>query len=169
LKENLFYVDAEFPDWHRMNPISIGLVAQSGESFYVELTDGWSLDDCSSFVRENVLPMLMGGKHACTTAEAKTRLYRWILSFGQRPLFVSDSHWDLDLMQAFLPALQSRMEMVQWNSPEGWKCFVQARELFFELPGSCKHHALHDALALKAGMDAAGLFSSLSTSLGIKD
>lgn len=38
--------------------ISLALVSESGKEFYVELTDTYSVEDCSDFVIQNVLPQL---------------------------------------------------------------------------------------------------------------
>jgi len=53
------FLDCEFTQLNQYSKlISLALVSQSGEEFYVELTNTYSLDDCSDFVIQNVLPQL---------------------------------------------------------------------------------------------------------------
>lgn len=42
--------------------LSIGMVADSGEELYIELTNGWSEDNCSYWVMNNTLPLLGNGE-----------------------------------------------------------------------------------------------------------
>lgn len=74
--------------------ISIGLVAQDGREFYVELRDGWSPEDCSDFVQLQVLPHLEG-LQTMTLATLKIALKEWIEAFSCEVSLVTDSpDWD---------------------------------------------------------------------------
>lgn len=53
--------------------LSIGLVAENGAEFYIELTDGWSEENCSAWVREHVIPLLGKGAR-CTRREVGRRI-----------------------------------------------------------------------------------------------
>jgi hypothetical protein len=58
----IFY-DTEFNELGPEFPIeliSIGMVADDGREYYAVAADGWRLDHCSDWVRENVLPYLGG-------------------------------------------------------------------------------------------------------------
>lgn len=51
------FLDCEFTQLNQASKlISLALVSESGEEFYVELTDTYSFEDCSDFVIQNVLP-----------------------------------------------------------------------------------------------------------------
>jgi len=53
------FLDCEFTQLNQESRlISLALVAESGEEFYVELKDTYSVEDCSDFVIQNVLPQL---------------------------------------------------------------------------------------------------------------
>lgn len=50
------YIDTEFTDFTDPQLISIGMAAESGETFYAELP--YDLTRCSPFVRDVVIPLL---------------------------------------------------------------------------------------------------------------
>lgn len=54
------FLDTEFTDLINDGKlISIGLVSSEGErTFYAELTDSYQLEDCSQFVKNEVIPLL---------------------------------------------------------------------------------------------------------------
>lgn len=61
--------------------ISRGIVSEDGRrEFGVELMDTWQLDDCSDFVKREVLPLLQG--LTIPSSVARERLIRW---FGDAP------------------------------------------------------------------------------------
>jgi hypothetical protein len=54
-----WFLDTEFAENGEMiKLISLALVSEYGEEYYVCLVDGWSLDDCNDWVKANVLPKL---------------------------------------------------------------------------------------------------------------
>lgn len=60
------YLDCEFSQLSTAAKlISLALVAEDGREVYVELLDSWSIEDCSDFVIEIVLPQLWGGPTPC--------------------------------------------------------------------------------------------------------
>jgi hypothetical protein len=85
----LFFLDTEYTGLGQAHPklISLVLVAEDGSrEFHVELTNTWTLDDCTSFVQRNVLPHLSGrpphlGRRWWDNvpfAVARLRLSQWI-------------------------------------------------------------------------------------------
>ena len=56
------FLDTEFTSLESPKLISIGLVAADGQEFYRELTDGWTIAECTMFVLGWVLPWLSDGK-----------------------------------------------------------------------------------------------------------
>lgn len=161
MRECRFYIDAEFPDWDHVTPISVGLVAEDGDSLYVEFSDGWSLTDCSEFVCENILPLLGDVSSRLTTEDAVRSIYRWIISKTQRPVFVCDSHYDVDILSALVPKLVARYDVLRWDCQRQWDMFTAGQQAAYGKIGyKWKHHALCDARALMAGVISAGHPSS---------
>lgn len=98
--------------------ISIGLVSQSGEqTFYAELNDSWTQQQCSSFVVEAVLPHLEGGAAVMHLEEMRSRLQSWITSFDEPVTLVSDNVVDWE----WLCNLELGMKNVA-----GWQLFGQS-------------------------------------------
>lgn len=56
------FFDTEFTNFTNPQLISIGLAAEDGQEFYCELTDTWTLPECSLFVVGWVLPWLSWGR-----------------------------------------------------------------------------------------------------------
>jgi len=65
------FLDTEFTDLSKPRLISLGLVSEDRQEFYRELTDTWTLDQCSLFVIAWVLPLLDDGN---TERRLKERL-----------------------------------------------------------------------------------------------
>lgn len=91
------FLDTEFTDLHpEARLISIALVVDENNFFYAELTDTYSFDDCSNFVKSNVLPILRGGDCRMNYFECSLKLGNWIESLGDRCVIASDApSWDM--------------------------------------------------------------------------
>lgn len=99
------FLDTEFtqlrPDYKL---ISIALVDEDENYFYAELNDTYRIEDCSDFVKENVLPFLKGGKYVMSEYDCKLALCKWIEDRNVPCVICNDApNWDLPL---FLPLLQ---------------------------------------------------------------
>ncbi|HEY3328185.1 MAG TPA: hypothetical protein VGK14_13605 [Novimethylophilus sp.] len=133
--------------------ISIGLVTQSGDkTFYAELADTWTKQQCSSFVTEAVLPHLEGGAAVMHLEEMRSRLQSWITSFDEPVILVSDNVVDWEWFYNL---------NLGTNNITGWQLFRPE----LAKPGQAKHeamraieqyhqkhpwhHALHDAIGLQ--------------------
>ena len=92
----LVFFDTEFTDFAEdAKLISIGLVTETGNSFYAELSDTYTVEDCSEFVLEHVLPKLDGGAARMTFKELQSQLYDWLESLGDPVTLTTDSvAWD---------------------------------------------------------------------------
>lgn len=90
------FLDTEFTGLHRdAKLISIALVAETGEEFYVELTDEYGKEDCSDFVVKTVLPQLDLQRHGKTLADAKEQLQKFFHRFDVNLQICSDApEWD---------------------------------------------------------------------------
>ncbi|WP_318557281.1 3'-5' exoribonuclease [Geobacter anodireducens] len=151
----LLFLDTEFTDLTYGRLISIGLVADTGESFYAELTDGWQLADCSQFVKDVVLPLLQGGSAAMTRTEARQRLSQWIQGFTAPVWILSDAtDFDWPLVKGLLSgAMPSNLIpypalFMPANFTDLQPQLLECRQR--TLAGRPEHHALYDAEALRA-------------------
>jgi hypothetical protein len=92
------FLDCEFTQLNRDSKlISLALVSESGQEFYVELTDTYSIEDCSDFVIQNVLPQLDPLRYGQSLVEARASLRRFLSCFDEELEVCSDApHWDWD-------------------------------------------------------------------------
>ena len=140
------FLDCEFTDFLACELISIGLVAADGREFYGERSD---YDDaaCNAFVRAAVLSQLGNWPDRVFTREGlRAALLEWLSTFdGGYVCMDNATDWDV-----LLDVLDTR--------PSGWKGLLVGqlvnnaeRERYFAEHGG-RHHALHDARALRASI-----------------
>lgn len=78
--------------------VSLALVADSGQEFYVELLDTYDVTGCSEFVIEHVLPRLNPSVYGQTLVEAQTSLSGFLACFDESLEICTDApDWDWDL------------------------------------------------------------------------
>ena len=145
------FLDCEFTQLNaQAKLISLALVAEGGREFYVELTDGYELQDCSAFVIEHVLPKLDLAKHGCTTVEAQKRLAAFVAGLHANleicsdapgydwgffcELMYVDGRWPVNVLNRPLNLIEMYNEL-------------EAEGVEIEPPG-LPHHALLDARIL---------------------
>ncbi len=150
----LVFLDTEFTDFIDIELISIGLVSEDGRrTFYAERSDYRREASCD-FVRHAVEPLL--GKDVaatCTRDELSRRLAAWLTSLDGTIVLACDSQHDIDLL----------LDAVDGNLPPNVKArplqlanhrsdplFNEAEYRFYAQEGVQRHHALHDAQALRA-------------------
>ncbi|MGV8864229.1 MAG: hypothetical protein ACOH2T_24070 [Pseudomonas sp.] len=92
------FLDCEFTQLNKDTKlISLALVALTGEEFYVELSDTYTIHDCSDFVIQNVLPQLDVCALGKPFTEAQALLWRFLGSFDMELEICSDApEWDWD-------------------------------------------------------------------------
>lgn len=92
------FLDCEFSQLNKDTKlISLALVAESGQEFYVELLDTYGITDCSEFVIEHVLPQLNPSLHGQTFAEAQASLNGFLARFDEVTEICTDApDWDWD-------------------------------------------------------------------------
>ena len=139
-----FFLDCEFTDFAHRDLISLAIVSEEADEFYVELTD-FTEKHCSDFVRATVLPQLGHyPERRMNRSLAASKLSTWLADFAlkPRPVLCFDYAGDLELLEALAGAL-----------PKGWKTqFSGLRvdlaktEAWFQAHGG-RHHALMDARA----------------------
>jgi hypothetical protein len=154
LTPKLLFLDTEFTDLEYPQLISIGLVAECGESFYSEMSNGWSDEGCTPFVRQHILPQLTAGDFLQERSFAARRLADWLADFGCQLRVVTDApgyDWVLmlDLLAGLVPANLSPEPLAFYSDsfPELVPLLQEARERAFA--SATPHHALNDAEALR--------------------
>ncbi len=132
--------------------ISAGLVAEDGKEFYVELSDGWTMDECTLFVRSVVLPLMdHDPKTTFTRESAADVVAAWLRELGDVEIVV-DARDDEYLLKLLLGQrvedLSIAWRYLTWSSGSEALEFDQCLESLFENEPR-RHHALVDARALR--------------------
>lgn len=136
------YIDTEFTQLSaERRLISLALVAADGAEFYVELSDGWELADCSEFVVEIVLPQLDLATHGRPRAEAGAALHAFLAGLGAVEVVGDALAWDWPLLLELLgaPGLPGNV----------LGCRQVDDPLAVLPPEEVPHHALLDARLLR--------------------
>ena len=140
------FLDTEFTDLRVPELISLGIVSEATDEFYVEL--GFNHAACSPFVVTTVLPLLANKPR--TRENVADDLRGWLARF-ERPVVVYDSpiDWAMFLWlfaDVQVPADGLLLVYDQW----GWQRFEKNIDAHFENHRTARrHHALHDAKALR--------------------
>lgn len=151
----LIFLDTEYTDEDRRELVSVGMVTEDGQhSIYQERTD-FPRTWCNRFVVDNVLPHLGHDAAAvCTMPELGQRLRTWFQTLPRRVQLACDSRIDRDLllmaMDGAMPANVSPM-LCDLRPLIDTTVYDKAVDRYHEHPAHPKHHALHDALAHRAG------------------
>ena len=150
----LVFMDTEFTDFDYPQLISIGLVSETGESFYAEMSNGWSREGCSPFVAEHILPQLIAGDFLQERCYAGRRLADWLAGHPGPVRVVTDApgyDWVLmlELLAGIAPANMYPDPVTFYSDgfPELVPLLQEARAKAFA--DSLAHHALNDAEALR--------------------
>ncbi len=157
------YVDTEFSDFTDTQLISLGAVAEGGQEFYVELDP--LPTSTSEFVQSHVLPLLEGGHHQIQRYKFNEHFAAWAAQFND-PVLISDSGWDLAMVRAgfgrtptqqagILNYFDLRLTLITIPalSAEAQVLFNETLAQQFAADPR-QHHALVDARALKAAVEA---------------
>jgi hypothetical protein len=158
------FLDCEFTRLNKDTKlISLALVAESGQEFYVELLDTYDVTDCSEFVIEHVLPQLNSTLYGQTFAKAQASLNDFLARFDEVIEICTDApSWDWDFF-CDLAYLNHRWPAHVINRPTNLtSLFSQLNTDALEnveLP-DLPHHALLDARIL------ADLHKRLSSNVG---
>lgn len=143
------YLDTEFTQLnHEAKLISIALVDENEEYYYAELSDTYRENDCSSFVKEIVLPLLKGGDYLKPRSKVAFELGNWIEDRGVGCVIANDApSWDI-------PFLHSLLDYYWPNnlSRDKVHLVIGSDEILHKLyvDGALRvHNALDDALVLK--------------------
>ena len=163
------FIDTEFTDFINQDLISIGAVAENGETFYgenAEFKRAWS----SQFVKDNIYPLLNLDKFGMRRVELASRLWAWMEEFDCDITIVVDYLGDSELLNHLFqddhPKIQEHhlIKMVIWNKcanyflPENEEkfklvfnkmtnAFKTHLNEYFLVTGEHPHHSLSDAKA----------------------
>jgi hypothetical protein len=150
------FFDCEFTDLtDSATLISAGFITQSGDPFYVELSD-YAEDACNDFVKATVLPLL--SLPPVSTADFLAALTNWLHRLGEELLFIADSGWDQKILAKTF-ALRGQSLPSSWHFqkvPDNFLDGVQRclfndemAAYFLRHPDQKQHHALTDARAIR--------------------
>ena len=141
------YLDTEFADWDDPDTdlISLALVAKDGREFYAERTD-FDLRKCTRFVRLNVLPLLgASGVLRLDNSALKRAVQEWLAQIPQPEIAVDyDGDWALLARLLGSDMLDGLTVINIYNTLDKEKL-----EAYYVLHDAPRHHALHDARALR--------------------
>ena len=146
------FLDCEFSQLNKdARLVSLALVAESGQEFYVELLDTYDVTDCSEFVIEHVLPQLNPSVYGQTLVEAQASLSGYLAHFDEILEICTDApDWDWNFF-CDLAYVHNRWPAHVINRPTNLTTlFSQAITDALqdvELP-DLPHHALLDARIL---------------------
>jgi RimJ/RimL family protein N-acetyltransferase len=138
------FIDSEFTSLTAPQLISFGAVATDSTAFYAEL-DGWDPVAASSFVREQVLPLLDGD--AVPVVVGAQALSEWLAERTRRgPVTViSDSGFDRWAMAALFGTEELPAGVFWQRVPIAYEAMDEATQRL----KLRRHHALDDARALR--------------------
>ena len=144
----LIFLDTEFTGlgqrWPRL--ISIGLVNEDGREFYAELPMESYHKNCSPWTTQNVLPLLNGGDCIMQPDVLRQRLSVWISEFGSVQIVTDAPNFDFAFLRSTLYHWPANIDPKPvWFDT---RTAVESYESCFT-PSSPRHHALHDAYALR--------------------
>lgn len=91
------FIDTEFTNFENTELISLGLVTETKESFYREMSYV-DKSKCSDFVIHNILPLLEGGKSSVSAIQMKEDLIEWLNFFNEPIEIVGDYEGDWKLL-----------------------------------------------------------------------
>jgi hypothetical protein len=171
MENTKLFLDTEFTGLHQKTTlISIGLVAENGDSFYAELTD-YDPHQIDNWLQENVLDnlvltdrldntLVVSGHHVSfkgTQKELKDHLGRWLNQQGPVEIWSDCLAYDWVLFNEifghafkipknvfYIPYDICTLFKAQGINPD------ISRAEFSELSNSTQHNALDDARVIKA-------------------
>ena len=174
MKKTKIFFDTKFTGQHHNTTlISIGLIAETGETFYAELTD-YDKSQIDDWIRDNVIDNLLIKENSTVgldypntrivtgaTPSVKLYLTEWIAKFGEVEMWSDCLSYDWVLFNRIFGHAFSIPGNVYYIPFDICTMFKLSgidpdinREVFSEYKGETKkHNALHDAIVIKACFD----------------
>lgn len=159
----LIFLDTEFAESERgVALISVGLVDSAGRSFYAEMPEPHYRSQCNDWVCECVLPERTGP--VVSRSDLDAELQDWIAPYDALTIVTdmpehmgAQTVSDLMLLRRYAPGSHSRMTRSHPLIFTEESCGTQAsvamqgiRERSHQMSGYPRHHALGDAMGLRA-------------------
>lgn len=145
------FFDCEFTSLDQYSELlSIGLVSSSGATFYAECDD-YDPELVSDFARDVVLSLIAAQPVAPdvrgSRADVASELISWVKGIPDAGL-ICDSPWDIHHLRRLLNGAQPycSAEVVDLSNR---RIAERARDDYFSAARHFRHHALHDACALR--------------------
>lgn len=150
----MFFLDTEYTGLGQRMPklISLGIVSEDGRrEFYVELADTWRPEDCSDFVKQEVLPLLQG--EAIPLAIARERLISWFAKAPRSLQAACDSITDFNFLLYLLGDVRPpNLKTSHFDLRPLIDTTVYHRAVMAHYESDNReHHALADAQAYRKG------------------
>lgn len=152
------FLDTEFTELgSHAALISLGAVTESGESYYAEVLEEWTDQAVSPFVRSQVLPQLNApGVLRLSLMDLANSFGEWIRRNPGSVQVVSDSGWDWTMIrklysgerESAMPPMVPQIIRLSGRPLLAFNDEVAA--YFLRNPSARPHHALGDAMALRA-------------------
>ena len=156
------FVDTEFSSLGS-DPrlISIALVAEDGSELYIEFKSGWSVEQCSPWVRSHVLLHLGANGEKLDRRAVVGRIESWLGQFSGTVWLIVDSSWDKDLITQLYAESGSTpgstIRVIPFADKSEAAAFEVLRKGYFLENEGKQHHALHDARALRFSVSQSAL------------
>ena len=150
------YLDTEFTQFTQPQLISIGLAAEDGREFYA-VSKSFSLEQCSAFVRNVVLPIIEDWPIATLDRrELRASLRQWLNESAEPVEIVCDFVIDAELLLELIDG-QTDFSLREFNvagvsviSGVAFAEIAESVDAYFTEPRQwLRHHSLEDARALR--------------------
>ncbi|AYG48185.1 hypothetical protein DV532_28370 (plasmid) [Pseudomonas sp. Leaf58] len=145
MRDRFVFLDTEFTQLSESAClISLALVADTGEQYYAEITNGWSVDSCSDFVKSIVLPQLTPLEYGRSALQAGIEIQEFVESLGRPVKIVTDC---ADFDWCFLCQLTFDVGLWPQNASIHWVhvSSLLSKEEIATYRAAAPHHALKDA------------------------
>lgn len=130
--------------------ISLALVTEDGKKEWYGELDGWTVNDCSPWVQQHVLPLITG--HKITRQVATASLVEWFGSLPRKVQVACDSETDWQFLKALLDVLPANLARDRYDLAQLITNSIYHHTVigYFQ-KGNPEHHSLHDARAYRLG------------------
>lgn len=139
-------IDTEFTEFQDdAKVISIALLnPETYDYCYVELTEGWVVDECSDFVQEHVLPHLDPVENGATLEGARKAILEFLGRYDSVRLMSDAPGWDYQMLKQVLGSA--------WPAHvQGLGGMLNLSEIVLDQGWEWQHNALRDAIELVNG------------------
>jgi hypothetical protein len=144
----IVFLDTEFTDLHEPYLLAAGLVSEGGRELYFELPEV-KPEICSSFVVQNVLPLLTG--QTLNYSDVSDAIVKFFTGYSYSEIvwFCDAPRYDVELLRPFLPPrLRWKVAVPSFETAGEELTYLSEQDKAFA-GGLRRHHALDDARAMR--------------------